>query len=168
MGSEEASSRSVQELITALQDKSSDVRQQAAQFLGDIGAAQAVPALIEALLYDPHEWVRIDAAAALGKIGDGRAVPALLVALKSEQLIEQVTHEWEKTRLMAEGDAQFEKRVFLWELLTATISDLRVAAATALGQIGGQEAVSSLTEALQEQHDLNVRQAAEKALQHLS
>ena len=158
---------SIPALIAALQDKSSGVRQRAAQFLGDIGAAQAVPALIEALLNDPHEWVRTDAAAALGKIGDQRAVPALLITLKSEQLIEQVERELEATRSMAEGDARSEKKLFLWETLTAAISDLRAAAATALGQIGGPEAVSGLTEALQEKRDSNVRQAAQSALQEL-
>ena len=70
--------------IARLRDQSELVRQNAAEELGNIGNAAAVPALIEAL-NDEH-WVRRYAAEALGKIGDAAAVPALIEALKAESM----------------------------------------------------------------------------------
>lgn len=54
----------------------------AANILGDMGALEAVPALI-ALLDNPDESLARDVARALGKIGDLRAVPALVKTLKN-------------------------------------------------------------------------------------
>ncbi len=140
---------------------------ESAQSPDNLGIAQTVPDLIERLLNSPDLWARIDAAQALGRIGDARAVPGLLVALKSEQLIEQCKLDWEQAKSIADRDAQASRRAFLWETLTAEISDIRVAAARALGQIGGQDARAGLSEALQEKLDPHVRQAAAEALERL-
>lgn len=68
----------VQRAVEALKrDSSLKVRTQAALVLGQLGAADAVPALTTALLEDRAPAVRIAAAAALGRIGDPSALQAL-------------------------------------------------------------------------------------------
>lgn len=71
--------RAVEPLFAALKDSDIDVRINAAEALGKIGAP-AVELLIAALKND--DWkVRCAAAKALGKIGDARAVEPLVAAL---------------------------------------------------------------------------------------
>jgi hypothetical protein len=152
-------------LILALQDESRERRMETVQALGDLGDSLAVPDLCEVLLNDPDEWVRIDAAEALGKLGDERAVPSLFVALKSEQLINKWKSDWENTKSIADENARSEKRFFLWATMTTEISDIRAAAASALGKIGSAEALSGLSKALRENYDPNVCQAAIDAVQ---
>jgi HEAT repeat protein len=64
-------------------DEDWDRRVRAAERLGEIGDARAIPALIEALR-DKNLLVRMAAARALGEIGDAGAVPALIEALRDE------------------------------------------------------------------------------------
>lgn len=59
------------------EDGSLKVRTQAAIVLGQLGSAEALPALLEALGADDAPAVRMAAAAALGRIGDLAARPAL-------------------------------------------------------------------------------------------
>ena len=67
-------------LLAALGDADADVREAAAEALGQIGDAAAVPGLLAAL--GDADWrVRRAAAAALGQIG-APAVPGLLAALR--------------------------------------------------------------------------------------
>ncbi len=74
----ESPSREVQKLEQQLKDRDSSVRAGAAWDLGQIGAAESVPALTQAL-EDPSDWVRANAAASLWKLGDASkpAVAAL-------------------------------------------------------------------------------------------
>jgi HEAT repeat protein/Tfp pilus assembly protein PilF len=65
-----------------LHSTSSDIRQFAANALGDIGDQDAVLALIEAL-DDPKAYVRSAAAASLGELGDTRALEPLRLAHQS-------------------------------------------------------------------------------------
>ncbi len=74
----------VDELITALHDKSPEVRRSAAETLGELGAVQAVEPLTRALKDDDAD-VRQSAALALGMIGDASATAPLTFALKEEQ-----------------------------------------------------------------------------------
>jgi MFS family permease len=71
----------VEELVTALDDVSPDVRYHAAQALGAIGDARALPALI-AKLTDPAAGIGELAADALGRIGDPSAAAALAGAAR--------------------------------------------------------------------------------------
>lgn len=73
----------IQPHLSALGSDAGAVRAQAAKALGRLGAAEAVPALIEALA-DRAPAVRREAAKALGEIKDPRAVPALIEALRDE------------------------------------------------------------------------------------
>lgn len=61
---------SISALIAALKDENENVRNAAAQALGEIGTKQAVSSLV-ATLQDKNEYafVRSDAALALGRIG---------------------------------------------------------------------------------------------------
>jgi len=80
---DEQKRQKVAELIEQLKDEEVGRRMQAADGLGDLGAAakSAVPALIGAL-NDEDILVRRDASYALGSIGPD-ALPALIEALKS-------------------------------------------------------------------------------------
>ena len=69
-------------LAQALQDDVAEVREAAANALGELAAAESVGLLIEhATNDDEDKLVREAAVAALGAIGDDRAVPALLALL---------------------------------------------------------------------------------------
>lgn len=72
-------------LLTALREARYVLRGRAADALGMIGDAAAVPALIEAL-GDEVDAVRGRAASALGKIGDSRATEPLLAMLRDEDV----------------------------------------------------------------------------------
>ena len=155
----------VDDLLTALQSTDFRVRRNAAAELNRLVDIRSLSALIQTLESDPDEWVLIDAAEALGRIGDQRAVPALLGALKSEAQ----TAGWRQARadlgLIRDAQAQRERRVFLWQQVTAEISDIRCAAAISLGQLGNPDSVPGLIEALHDQDDPNVRGAAARALE---
>jgi len=73
----------VEEQITRLKDANPDVRRSAANALGKIGDASAVPGLVEAL-EDRDNYVRNSATFALGCVGDASAVLALVKALQDE------------------------------------------------------------------------------------
>lgn len=81
-------SREVQKLEKQLKDKDSRVRARAAWDLGQIGAAESVPALIRAL-DDSSDAVRANAAASLWKLGavSKPAIPALRKTLNDSSAI---------------------------------------------------------------------------------
>lgn len=74
----------VDELIARLNDKSPEVRQSAAQTLGELEEAQAVEPLTSALK-DSNADVRLSVALALGMIGDVSVTASLIYALNDEQ-----------------------------------------------------------------------------------
>ncbi len=154
----------IDQLIEELRHANRDTRMRAAQTLGNLRNTQSVPALCETLLNDPNEWVRIDAAEALGKIGDPYSIPSLVIALKSEELIAKWKQDWKEATSIHDDHKRFDRQFYLWGTLTAEISDIRSAAAHALGAIGGNDSVAALGQALDEKYDSNVRKAAEAAL----
>jgi hypothetical protein len=85
------SSRAERVLIAALHNDQPAIRQTAANILGILAKATAVPALIEAL-HDPVRTVQFQAVKALGRIKHPSAIPALLSFLQhtDEQLGNQV------------------------------------------------------------------------------
>jgi len=74
----------VDELITALHDKSPEVRRSAAETLGELEDARAVEPLTSALK-DSNADVRLNVALALGMIGDASTTASLIYALNDEQ-----------------------------------------------------------------------------------
>jgi len=154
--------RAVSSLLTTIHDNDWSIQAAAIKALGEIGDLQAVPTLIEAVLGD-DEWVAEAAATALGLIGDVRAIPALIHALHSEQLLKQFD------RLLEQKSGSIDSQTGV--LLGQTyfdISDLRCAAAHALGQIGNVWALPSLIAALNDPEDIYVQQAAAQALEYIS
>lgn len=75
----------VQEGIDRLKNADADAREEAAEYLGNVGTGnEAVQdALMEAMT-DPEGDVREEAAHSLGKVGDTEAVPILIQALKDD------------------------------------------------------------------------------------
>lgn len=74
----------VDELIIALNDENSKVRQNAAETLGEEADRRAVQPLAHALT-DSDAGVRLSAALALGMIGDASGTAPLMFALKNEK-----------------------------------------------------------------------------------
>lgn len=161
----------VQSLILALQDQDASVRREAAEALGKLGSAQAVPVLVKTLR-DQDSAVRLSTIEALGKIGDPKAVPGLTEALESAQSLggELLADEQEAAAkaLAAIGDARAVKPLVryasenhdvavralveigkpavgpLTEVLEGKARAARTVAAEALGEIGGTRAVKAL------------------------
>jgi HEAT repeat protein len=69
--------RRFRDYLNSLNIQTLDVRRRAADALGKIGDAQAIPGLLK-LVEDSDSYVRSSAADALGKIGDAQAIPGLL------------------------------------------------------------------------------------------
>jgi len=78
----EIGSPAVQPLIAALEDKTSEVQESAAEALGALADPRAVEPLVAALA---HAGIRSAALGALGDIGDPRAVDAVVNALTDEK-----------------------------------------------------------------------------------
>jgi HEAT repeat protein len=157
----------VEKLIVELRDKSSKVRENAAEALGkmDLHAKAAVPALVQAALKDEIFWVRINSAEALGKIGNHAkaAVPALMEALKDNDDLVRTNAAYALGKMGEHANAA------VLALVQAALKDkgydVRGNAARALGEMGGQakDAVPALIEALKDK-DYLVRQNAAYAL----
>ncbi|CAK0844498.1 unnamed protein product [Prorocentrum cordatum] len=131
-------------------------RERAARALGELGDAEAVPGLLEALRGDADSKVRQAAAEALGELGAAEAAPGLLEALR--------------------GDADFDPRR-LWggpyppDLYNLgprlRLPDVRLAAARALVKLGAAEAVPRLLEAMRGDADEHARHLAAEAFEEL-
>ncbi|MCA9679273.1 MAG: HEAT repeat domain-containing protein, partial [Myxococcales bacterium] len=68
-------------LVERLHDRAEQLRMSAANALGELHDARAVPPLIGVILRDPVAAVRAQAARALGQIGDESALPLLVASL---------------------------------------------------------------------------------------
>lgn len=73
----------VEELLEAIKNDSSTIREQAAKELGELHDAQTVEPLIE-LIHDYINKVRFEAVKALGEIADKRAVEPLIKILEND------------------------------------------------------------------------------------
>ena len=149
----------VEPLIAALKDKDSDVRYAAAKALGEIKDPRAVEPLIAALK-DESSSVRRAAAEALGKIGDPRAVEPLIAVPKD--YYSGVRYAVTKA-LVKIGAPAVEPLIAALKDKDSKDSDVRQAAAEALGEIKDPRAVEPLIAALKD-GDSDVRKAAAKAL----
>jgi HEAT repeat protein len=152
-------------LLTILQDQEMEMREAAAQALGQIGNASTIPQLITAMQEDKEYGVRRVAAAALGQIGDASAVPYLTTALQQNQ-DKEMGVRW----VAAKALGQIGNAAAVPYLITALQQDkessVRRAAAEALGQIGDVSAVPYLNIALQDR-DYELRTTAAKALEQI-
>jgi len=129
--------RNLKGLLKALSYRDdAKVRKQAAEALGGLKDAQALPQLLSAL-DDDEPGVRVASASALGEIGDDRALEPLRAMLIAG---------------LGQGGAQGEP---LYEAIVQ-----------ALGSIGGEGAVEALRGALDTEME-SVREAAETSLEAL-
>ena len=136
------------ELVTQLEDSSSDVRSGAVKALAKIGDSDAVAPLITAL-QDESELVRGGALQGLKDIGPP-AVPLLIVALKNPNrqvrrkascVIDNIGYELKEV-----GD--FQAIGPLIDALKDPTSVVRSHSVTALGKIGGPQALPAVLSAL--------------------
>ena len=142
--------RAVKPLIAALKDEKWDVRQAAAEALGEIGAPAVEPLI--AALKGENKDVRQAAAAMLGRLGwqPGRDETAGWYWM--------VKGDWHNC--VALGSPAVKPLI---AALKDENSDVRKAAAEALGKIGDARAVEPLIAALKDRYS-DVRQAASEAL----
>ncbi len=82
--------RAAPTLLNTLQDPLPDLRQTAAQYLGELGSKRAVQPLIAAMLDDEASEVRKMAAYGLGCLTDRRALEPLLAVLSNQNEVEAV------------------------------------------------------------------------------
>ena len=182
----------IDSLIKLLSDVDNDIRQMAVKALGKLGDPRAVGPLVTALI-DRHETVRQFAEAALVKINPEwdkspeafQAVPVLEAAAQdkeywvrqsattvlkrivgdiapAENSEEQITTVTDRTQQRRRDAAHL-----LANLLSDADRDVRLAAATALQQIGSRNSIPQLVEALADQ-DNWVRRAVVKTLHVLN
>ena len=152
--------RLIKDLITQLKSHFVDDRQRAAQALGGIGpaAADAVPALADALKDRDVDDVPRSAAVALRKIGPA-AVPVLADALKDQ---DAGVRRSATGALGGIGPAAAAAVPVLADALKDQAADVRWSAAVALGKIG-PAAAAALIDALKDQA-ADVRELAAEAL----
>ncbi len=169
--------RAVKALIRVVKSRDSGLRTKAIKALGNIRDIRALDPLIDVIYFEQDRWMRLFAIEALGRIDDIRALEVLVDAayddsrdVRTKSIVTlgefsstlatdalyiifddmQVDAEDQQTALFElgkRGDAraldglidllQFDNQV-----------DNRIYAALILGDIGGQEAVSSLIDAL--------------------
>jgi HEAT repeat protein len=177
------------EILGLLKDEDWEIRQGAAEALGQLRVASALDALVESLR-DSDPDVRQSAAMALGHLGRSEAVEPLLRSLKDENVnvrngaasalvmlsnendaseaIERALSD--KSRLVRQrasqalgeaGDSRAMKQ--LLRALRYKDADARMNAAKALGAIHDERAIKPLVKALRDT-DSNVKQSAVHAL----
>ncbi|MDP8233546.1 MAG: HEAT repeat domain-containing protein [Candidatus Saelkia tenebricola] len=154
------SARSVEPLITLLNDKNYMVRISAAEALGKIRDERAVEPLIQ-IMTDENYNVRMSAAKALSKIGDERALEYTITLLKDNKnyyntAAEALEKFWNKRAIE-----------HLIVLLKDTDNFVRLEASEVLGKIGDNRVMKPLIEVLMDK-DHNVRKAAVKSLRKLN
>ena len=144
-------------LIKALSDPKVEVRQGAAEALGELKAGPAVDALA-ALYNDPEEGVVLTAVNALAAIGTPSTTTPMIAALKLDN------PEARTTAATALGELAATAAVEpLSEALEDTEESVQLAAATSLGQIGDEAGSKALVKQLSSGSDA-VRLACAEAL----
>jgi len=160
-------------LIPLLKDKLEFVRREIADALGKTHSHSAVAPLIELLLSDKEDGVRAAAAGALGQIKDDSAVTPLVQLLsgKSGKKKSESRENEFALRAAAQALGEIRNRAAVGVLI-ATLgndlqsSDVRRAAAIALGSIGDAQAMPALRAAI-ESNDPYLSEAARSAIRKL-
>lgn len=161
-------------LIPLLKDKLEFVRREVAYALGETHSRTAVAPLSELLVSDKEPSVRAAAAVALGQIRDDSAVTPLVQVLSGTPGKKQAKSRENDFVLRAATQAlgEIRNRAAV-NVLIATLtndaesSDLRRAAATALGLIGDAQAMPALKAAF-DSNDPYLSEAARDAMRKLA
>jgi HEAT repeat protein len=184
--------RAVKSLIKVVKSKSSGLRTKDIKALGHIRDVRAIDPLIDVIYFEPDRWMRLFAIESLGRIDDVRTLEVLVDAaydesrdVRTKAIVTlgefssslatdalyiifddmQVDTEDQQTALFElgkRGDARaLDGLIDLLQFDTQV--DNRIYAALVLGDIGGQEAVTSLIDALCD----DVQDVADNALKSL-
>lgn len=156
--------RTVTDWINLLKNNQGDpdVRQRAAQALGQSGDFRATKPLLEVLRGDTHSRVRRAVAQALGNLRDPRAVKTLINILLREGNIDvQRGAAWALGQI---GDRQTVNPL-VQVLRNAESDEVRQSAVRALGQLGDYRGVTPLLHALQHDEAIEVKLSAALTLQ---
>lgn len=153
-----------QPLSNQLTSKNSVVRRNAAWAIGELHGmppgtrAGAVPALAS-LLSDSDEWVRMAAARALGELRDERGTEPLVLRLSDS--------DWRVRQLATWALSEMKDSSAVDALCNVLLADaqaqVRVGAASALGEIRSAEAITALKQALSDP-EANVRSRVKWAI----
>jgi HEAT repeat protein len=147
--------------IRQLSDENPTIRSRSAESLGNTGDLRAVEPLT-GLLTDPVPDVVWVALLALGKLRDPRAINSILTCLESPDRWTRQGAAWALGEI---GDQR--TALIIAPLLTDRKKGVRIAAAEALGKLGDPRFAVALRERLDDDDDVEVRQAAKEALQKL-
>ena len=157
-------------LVTALGDKSAEVRREVLYALAAIGpdSRQALAAVVRSLASDPDAATRHAAAYALGTLGPAAkdAVPALRKSLEADDRFLVMVSAWALAKIEPKSVEIAELVLpILIESLKSEQEPVQLEAADALGSLGAlaAEAVPALTASLDDD-DESVRKAAAAAL----
>lgn len=121
-------------LVLGLRDKDKNIRQLSLRYLAAIGGERSISTLLRILKVGPYD-LKVEAIKALGGMGSDRAVAGLILILKSHSL---------------------------WGIRKS--NRLRICAASALGQIGGEKALMALRGGIDFSFSRVVRKACQEAL----
>ncbi len=173
-----ASPRALAMVESALNDKSTAVRQQAAMCLGDMGARSSIPKLKQ-MLSDRSPEVAFAAARSLTELGDDGGRDQLIEVLTGERHIASELPAWGWARqqgpfnLLLMGASQASSIligpyvplaiVMVRQLTSQPPAQNRAMSAESLGSDGSARAIEVLQHALRD-HNWNVRAAAANAL----
>ncbi len=127
----------VMPLMGHLDDKHPDVREAVIEALAVLGDPRAVAPVI-GKVQDARGPVRVAAARALGQLGDKRAVSALILALRDPE------KEVRVAALRSLGELKAEDATLAVVDALGDQPEVREAAITALGKIGGSRALEAL------------------------
>ncbi len=157
----------IEDAVQALWDRHSDekenllVRRRALEGIA-ASSQPGVARLIENALYNPEPELRISALYAMGRNADPRWIPYLLPILDQDD----PTLRLEAVRSLGELEARAAVAPLIRLIANEIDAEVRLAALTALGQIGGEQARRALQAATEWDDEATVT-AAEDALEEL-
>jgi HEAT repeat protein/beta-lactamase regulating signal transducer with metallopeptidase domain len=150
--------RAAEALLTALQNRSWEVRKAAVEHLAQLRGSRTVELLLAALK-DEHRQVREQAVVALRNRADEHLIEHLTAAL--------MDNDWQVREQAAIALGTRTDNARVTEALLKTLSDsewpVREQSARSLGVVGREQSVEPLINALRDQHE-QVREAAAKSL----
>jgi len=166
---------SVDPLIQLLQEKNAEVNEmakkldfkpgvigfKAAYLLGDLRAKKAVPALIARLKEPPKGDMQRSILVSLGQIGEPAGVDAALAVLKDSRQ-KQEYREGACQAMMAARNVGAVPTLLALAKDKKTAANLRVAAAYALGVLGGKSEYDSFASTVKSEEYIEVKQALER------
>lgn len=143
-------------------DVDSLIRQRALESLGYSSRPEVAELIENAYQSNEEDWM-VSALFAMGRSADDRWAPLVLESLQDAHV------ELTKEAARAAGELELnEARPVLFDLLHAEDSDVRLAAAWALSQIGGSDVADALDEMIERTEDEDEADLIENAIENLA